>query len=234
MFNSDGADIIFVVGTPGSKWSAIAHALMYADGINRSDMSLERSYAGDSRTLHFGNYFGPGMEYGRQFDDIGSMGKPALLAEFAAPYRQSGGIKLLKSHVFSRHLPYLAELFPAARFLLVQRPDQDCLAWWEAAGGFSITYPDYSWYKSSSNMAAHIAADNACISAFVEQRRRRLVRRRSMAPILAELGLSYSMEGVKAVSELEFERRWGLGDQPPADVLNACHAMARSAAACVI
>ncbi|WP_152615373.1 hypothetical protein [Janthinobacterium lividum] len=234
MFKEDGADIVFVVGTPGSKWSAIAHALMYANGVNRSDMRLQRSHEGESRALHFGNYFGPGMEYGRQFDNLGSMSKTELLDEFAGPYLAAGGTKLLKSHLFARHLPWLKHTFPAARFLLVHRPDHACLAWWEAAGGFSISYPDYSWYKSSANMANQIAADNADIAAFATQHQRQLTRRRSMKPILNELGLHYSHSEVQSVSELEFERQWGLGNQPVADVLAACHAMAGLARTCVI
>ena len=96
MFDNDGADIIFVTGAPGSKWSAIAHALMYADGINTSDLSLDRSHGGEGQAMHFGNYFGPGMEFGNKFLDLHSLSKEDLLTEFAAPYREHGGIKLLR------------------------------------------------------------------------------------------------------------------------------------------
>lgn len=234
MFDQDGADVVFIAGTPGSKWSAIAHAVMYADGVNTSDISFARSYDGNSKTLHFGNYFGPGMEFGRKFDRLEAMSKQELLKEFAAPYCETGGIKLLKSHLFSQHLPFLAGMFPQARFLLVHRPDEKCLKWWEQAGGFTISYPDYSWYGTSENVAKEIERDNAGILAFAAMRNAKLVRRRSMAPILDALGLRYSSTGIKALSETEFERKWGLGNQPVEAVEADCHAMARLASVCVI
>jgi len=234
MIDQDGADLVFVTGTPGSKWSAIAHALIYADGVNLSDISLERTHTTASRTYHFGNYFGPGMEYGRAFDRIDNLSKDAMLDELAAPFASPGGVKLIKSHMFARHLPRLAAMFPKARFLLVHRPDAACLAWWELAGGFSISFPDYRWYESSTNMQEQIRIDNAAIEGFVAARRGKLSRRRSMAPILAALGLSYSEERVREVADMEFERRFGFGGQPFEDVMRDCHAVARVAAVCVL
>lgn len=230
----DGADLIFVTGTPGSKWSAIAHALIYADGINLSDIAEGRTHTAASRTFHFGNYFGPGMEYGSDFDRIDGLPKDQLVREFAAPFASQGGIKLLKSHMFARHLDTLAAMFPKARFLLVHRSDEACLAWWEMAGGFSISYPDYRWYETADNMREQIALDNACIARFVASRQGKLSRRRSMLPILAALGLTYSPARVTEVADMEFERRFGFGGKPADAVLQECHAMARMAAVCVL
>jgi hypothetical protein len=142
-----GEDLIFLTGAPGSKWSTIAHAISFADQINNSDVRPDRSYSGNRAPLHFGNYFGPGMEYGNDFDRLDELPKADLLEQLRLPYSEPGGIRLLKSHLFSRHLPYLKAIFPRARFVLVYRTDDECLDWWLEAGGFSISFPDYSWYR---------------------------------------------------------------------------------------
>jgi hypothetical protein len=234
MFDSDGANIIFVAGAPGSKWSAIAHAVMYADGINTSDLNIERSHQTKSSALHFGNYFGPGMEFGEGFADLTAYSKSELMAEFSAPFQELCGVMILKSHLFSRHLPYLAKTFPKARFLLVHRSDQECLKWWTEAGGFSISFPDYAWYGNTARMAQQIALDNAGILAFAETRGIKLTRHRSMKPCLDALGLTYSMTNIKRVSELDFERRFGFGKLPLYTIKDTCNSMALCASIGVV
>lgn len=234
MFDPDGSDIVFVAGAAGSKWSAIAHALMYAEGVNISDLDLGRSHEGEGRALHFGNYFGPGMEFGEGFVDLSAFSREELLREFAAPYREPGGIKLLKSHFFSRQLPYLAETFPKAQFALIHRPDAACLGWWQQAGGFSISFPDYSWYGNMDAMAAQIAIDNRGVAAFAAARGARLVRHRSMAPVLARLGWRYTAETTERVAQLAFERRFGFGAQPLGTIETTCHSMARLASIAIV
>lgn len=232
--DSDGSEFIFLTGAPGSKWSAIGHALMYADGINTSDVTRERVHEGDQGPLHFGNYFGPGMEYGDGFDDLSSMSKEDLVEELKAPYENPRGTLLVKSHMFSRHLPYLAQTFPRARFVLVHKPDDECLTWWKRAGGFRISFPDYTWYEDSENMAEQIALDNAGIVEFVRQQGKRLIQHRSMRPVLAALGLNYSTPRIAELAATEFETRFGLGGQPAAAVEDACHTMARLANVAVV
>lgn len=227
MFERDGSDIIFIAGAPGSKWSAVAHALMYADDVNLSDISLDRSHK-ESRALHFGNYFGPGMEFGRGFVDLTSFSKDELLTEFAAPFREAGGVKLLKSHFFSRHLFFLAETFPKARFVLVHRPDSACLEWWKQAGGFSIQFPDYTWYGDLDRMSAQISLDNEGILDFAKSRSARIVRRRSIKPVVRDLGLSYSAANMGRVAALEFEQRYGFGTQDLEEIVRTIDAVARS------
>ena len=234
MFDPDGSDIVFIAGAAGSKWSAVAHALMYADGVNISDLELHRAHEAEGRALHFGNYFGPGMEFGQGFVDLSAFSREALLEEFAAPYREAGGIKLLKSHFFSRQLPYLAETFPKARFVLVHRADQACLDWWQQAGGFSISFPDYSWYGNMDGMAEQVAIDNRGIVAFAAAHDARLVRHRSLHPVLARLGLRYTAETIDRVAQLEFERRFGFGVQPGETIEASCHSMARLASIAVV
>jgi hypothetical protein len=191
---ADGSDAIFITGAPGSKWSLVAHAVSFADEINTSDVAEHRSYGTAAGATHFGNYFGPGMEYGSEFDRLGEIGKSDLVAELSRPYAEPGGIKLLKSHMFARHLDYLVETFPAARFILVYRTDEECLDWWIEAGGFGISFPDYSWYRELANMREQVAVDNSSLLDFARQHEVALRRPRSLRPLLAALELSWSPE----------------------------------------
>ena len=138
------------------------------------------------------------------------------------------------SHFFSRQLPYLAETFPKARFVLVHRADQACLDWWQQAGGFSISFPDYSWYGNMDGMAEQVAIDNRGIVAFAAAHDARLVRHRSLHPVLARLGLRYTAETIDRVAQLEFERRFGFGVQPGETIEASCHSMARLASIAVV
>jgi hypothetical protein len=232
VIDPSGKGLIFVTGAPGSKWSAISHAVMYAQGINTSDLSMQRAQS--NTPLHFGNYFGPGMEYGDRFADLPSMSREDLLREFARPYEHVEGTLLLKSHLFSRHLPALQNFFPAARFLLVHRSDQQCLSWWQQSGGFRISFPDYTWYEDSANMALQIALDNAGIAAFAQANGKPLKRHRSLAPVLAQLGLSYATARTNELGATPFEVKYGFGGRPAAEIEADCHATARLASLCVV
>lgn len=227
--------LIFVAGAPGSKWSAVAHALSYADGINLTDRSDDREFGGVGKATHVGAYFGPGLEFGDQFTQLDGWSKDQLLEELIKPYADpSEGALLLKAHFFSRHLPFLAETFPAARFVLVHRPDGACLEWWLASGGFQISYPDYSWYQDEERMRKEIAVDNAGITEFVTSHGATLSRRRSMDPILAGLGLRYTPERVLDVATSAVEQRFGLGQGSAEEVLTRCHAAAKLASVAVV
>jgi Sulfotransferase family len=225
---SAGEDFVFVTGAPGSKWSAIAHAISYADGINNSDVTLSRKYAEVGAPMHFGNYFGPGMEFGNDFDRLEELSREEIERELRRPYSKPGGRLLLKSHLFSRHLGLLAEMFPGARFVLVHRDDDACLDWWLEAGGFDIVFPDYSWYRELDSMRAQIALDNEGIRRLAEERGVPLARRRSFKPLFEALGLSYSAERIAELASTEFERRYGLA-QEGAPTEAELHAYARLA-----
>jgi hypothetical protein len=239
--DADGNDLLFITGAPGSRWSGVAYAISFADQINDSDLTSSRVYtlgsggdtvaspAGGGGLLHFGNYLGPGMEFGQDFHELDQLGKSEVLAQLHAPYSQPGGVKLVKSHFFSRHLETLREMFPGARFVLVSRPDDQCFDWWVKAGGFSINFPDYTWYKEFDHMRAQIALDNRAILDFTARHGLALKRYRTLKPLLESLGLSYSQEGLRRRSESEFERRFGMGGLAPEKMLETLHAYARSA-----
>jgi hypothetical protein len=232
MSTQDGADLIFITGAPGSKWSAIAHALIYADGVNISDVTAVRAQEGTP--LHFGSYFGPGMEYGAGFENLQSMSRDQLYEEFSKPYTEDGGIRLIKSHLFSRSLPYLRSCFPKAKFLLVHRPNKQCLDWWQKSGGFRIRFPDYTWYENDENMSVQIALDNEGISKFAKSSGRKLTRYDSLQPVLDQLGLKYSKSHVNKVKSNEYERHFGYGKKSASEIIEECLGVARLASLSVV
>jgi hypothetical protein len=224
----DGANLVFVTGAPGSRWSAIAHALTYADPVNISDTDASRVYASDSGATHFGSYFGPGMGHGEKFDRLSELSKEHVSAELAAAYHSPGGTLLLKSHLFARHLDVLREMFPRSRVLLVYRNDDGCLKWWVEAGGFSISFPDYSWYGELENMREQIKVDNTAIIRFAERHSLTLRRYDDLDQVAAGLNLAFSEERARWMSRLPVEREHGFGQRDPAaaEVLRLVHQQA--------
>jgi hypothetical protein len=219
----DGSNVVFVTGAPGSKWSGIAHALSYAEPVNNSDNDATRTYVGEVGVVHFGNYFGPGMGWGEDFDRLDELPKARLVAELSEPFREPGGVLLLKSHLFARHLDRLRAIFPKSRVLLVYRTDEECLDWWIECGAFSISFPDYSWYQEMANMRAQIEIDNTAILDFA--RRNSLVLRRyaDLGEVADALGLRFTVARAAALSSQSFEREHGLGKghETPEEVLRA-------------
>jgi hypothetical protein len=206
----DGRDFVFVAGAPGSKWSTVAYGLTFCEGVDTTDVDATRRYLAVPSTRHVGSYFGPGMEYGQDFDRLGERDPDSLFAELVRPFR-APGTKILKSHLFSRHLDHLERCFPAARFAVAHRSDDACLEWWLQAGGFDISYPNYAWYREADNMRAQIALDNRAIEDAVASRGIRLSKRRSLSPLLHELGMRLPNAGLT-----ELMTALDDGDGPPA------------------
>ena len=163
---------IFIVGAPGSRWSGVARSIYYSDQIDQSDDTPERIYFNPKsppkakQLMHRGAYFDPGMEFGKELEDFDSLSKQDLEKIFDAPFEGSDKIKIIKSHVLSKHVDKLAELFDDP-IVLVYRYDQDCFDWWKQAGGWEITYPNYQWYKDDATMQTEIANQNKAIRKYV-------------------------------------------------------------------
>ena len=49
---------------------------------------------------------------------------------------------------------------------MVYRPDLISFAWWNGAGGFNITYPQYHAFKDATNMMSEISKMNQSIMEF--------------------------------------------------------------------
>jgi len=145
---------IFFTGVPGSRWSGIAQILESLPGFNTSDRTPEREYKHNSYSGHVGAYFGPGMEF-----------ETMLNAEHIdQAWTKPGGCKLIKSHEWSEMLADLHHVFPEDWIMLVYRQHRPSLKWWLEAGGYNITYPNYSAYK---DMSATIKQQNRAIMQWV-------------------------------------------------------------------
>jgi len=145
---------IFFCGAPGSQFSGIAQVIEEHPEINTSDHAPHRIYRHhnhiNDHTNHGGAYFGTGMEF-----------KPDLDADYIdSVWTEPGGTRLVKSHEWPYKLDQIAEQFPDDWIMLVYRPDMSCYSWWFEAGGFSITYPNYEFYKNHTRMLGEIATQN--------------------------------------------------------------------------
>ena len=151
---------IFFTGVPGSRWSSIAQLMEQLPIFNTSDRSPEREYSHNEFSGHKGAYFGRGMEF------------EALLssAHLDLPFASHDRTRLIKSHEWAEQLHSVERLFPDDWIMLVYRPDLASYAWWHEAGGFKITYPEYSHYSSSEELLAAIVRQNKAILAFAAER----------------------------------------------------------------
>jgi len=159
---------VFVTGAPGSFWSGVSQIIRDNWDVDNTDCTPERKYTHNKYSGHKGNYYGPGMEYGQWLDkELGTyeMWEKEINNSFDGPKDQ---IKVILSHNFSHYLPQMAETFPDSTIILVFRACDPCREWWEEAGGFNITYPNYEWYKgtegSYDKMTHEIYWQNAKIS----------------------------------------------------------------------
>ena len=157
---------IFVAGAPGSKWSSVVKNIYYSADIDRSDYRDEWTYyhdaSGTRELMHLGAYFDPGM-ISPLPQDLTTLNRQQLEEIFAEPFqfKESPGVRIIKSHVFSNHIDYLRQQFPETPIVIVHRNDDACLGWWVKCGHFDITYPDYhEYFKDLKHMAQIIKSQN--------------------------------------------------------------------------
>jgi hypothetical protein len=139
---------IFFTGVPGSKWSGIAQILETNSAFNISDRSDNRIYDHNQYSGHKGAYFGMGMEF---YPD-------PMNVDHA--WDIDIGIKLVKSHDWAYMLDVIKPGFVDDWIMLVYRPNEVSNTWWHKAGGFNITYPNYSHYINSDKMYSAIKEQN--------------------------------------------------------------------------
>lgn len=171
----EGEDLIFLIGTPGSRWSKTAELIGLSPDINITDRKPDRewhrpfeSITGEKITVgnHVGAYWGPGNLFGKNFDYIHSLSKQDLLTEFMAAFDTWDKIKIIKSHWFAYNIPYLNNMFPKAKIVLSYMPDHECFYWWQKCGGFGSGYANYSWYENDERMLEQIKEENSHILKF--------------------------------------------------------------------
>jgi len=148
---------IFFTGVPGSKWSGIAQILESHVAFNVSDRTPEREYTHTTYSGHKGAYFGRGMEF---YPDPMNVDQA---------WNGGTGIKIAKSHDWAYMLDVIKPGFIDDWVMLVYRPNEVSNNWWHEAGGFDISYPDYSSYGNSLNMGNAIAEQNNNILRFAHK-----------------------------------------------------------------
>ena len=148
---------IFFTGVPGSKWSGIAQILETSSAFNTTDRTPKREYQHHEYSGHKGAYFGMGMEF---YPDPMNVDQA---------WDGGNGIKLAKSHDWSYMLDVIKPGFVNDWVMLVYRPNEVSNAWWHEAGGFDISYPDYSYYKDSDKMYKEIAKQNNAMLKFAHK-----------------------------------------------------------------
>lgn len=157
-------DIILAMGPPGSRWSGVLRCVqMYHSCINTSDDRPERTYdrvvtdklkKENRYGWHRGSYFGPGHEFGINFDDIEAhYTKETFLEEIKKPFENWEGVKIIKSHWFAYNIDILKKWFPNTKMIACTYGDiYDMFAWWHLVGGWEIPYPFYTWYDNNKRM----------------------------------------------------------------------------------
>jgi len=207
--NYTGHDLIIATGAPGSRWSATLRVLSFNSAINRTDEDdsymydrIEYDDQGNKveHGWHRGAYWGPGHQQGDKFDRLDQLSKQEILTEFMRPYTDwNTGIKIIKSHWFSYHLPLLKQLFPDAKFVANYKTDEFCYNWWHTVGGWNITYPHYHWYENNERMAKQISIENSHIREFFT------VQHYTLESALSELGLDTAMPSDDEIDVIDWK-----------------------------
>jgi len=187
-----GKDLIIATGTPGSRWSGAIRCIQSQVDINTSDEVNTDSYTNGAKGWHRGAYWGPGHDYGLDFDRLDQLTRDDVIAQFQEPFDDwDSGVKIVKSHWFSYHIPQLREWFPEAKFLAFWMPDDFCFDWWHQVGGWNITYPHYTWYENDQRMRKQIAIENNFIQQHFD------LQQNSLVELLHKLGLDNQLHKEK-------------------------------------
>lgn len=168
-------DYTFLTGAPGSRWSAVSQIITGNYNYNTEDETSWRKYTHGDFTGHRGSYFGPGMELGQKFHMLESTygnDVESFLHDCDRAWDGAGtGTKMVKCHQFAYSLGWLRRKnIPNSNILLVRRGNQECFDWWKEAGGWDITYPNYTWYGDDDHMRHYIEAENKLATEFVSRR----------------------------------------------------------------
>jgi hypothetical protein len=155
---------LFVTGAPGSKWSSVVKNIYFSTSIDQTDHTTERTYYKNETLMHLGAYWDPGMEFGNELVlRMPMYDKEVHESEFDKPFN-GNGLRIIKSHVFSKHIDYLKETWPDCKIVLVHRSTDSALGWWIRAGQFNITYPNYKpYYKDIDTVTKLIEEQNKAI-----------------------------------------------------------------------
>ena len=219
-----GKDLIFVSGTPGSRWSATIRSLSYNSNVNMSDefyasedafsVVLTKDGSDKKHAWHRGAYWGPHHKQGHKFDKMNEMSKEEILEEILKPFDNKPGVKVIKSHWFAYHLDFIAKTFPQAKIMGVYLPDDICFDWWKLVGGWNITYPIYTWYENDDRMQEQIKQENSHLVRFFSEKAIQLKRYFSVLDLYHDLSLPSTFRNDVDISIFdEFDKDIAIGDE---------------------
>jgi hypothetical protein len=157
---------IFVTGAPGSMWSGVSQKIREEHNADMTDCTPDRTYTHHKYAGHKGNYYGPKMQYGNWLGSTfgtRQMWIDEIDKSFNGPKDQT---KVILSHNFAYYLNDIVELFPKSKIIAVVRDNDECFRWWQEAGGWNITYPNYEWYKDDIRMMHEISQQNNLLKLF--------------------------------------------------------------------
>jgi len=157
---------IFVTGAPGSMWSNEAQKIREEHNADMTDYTPDKIYKHHKYAGHKGNYYGPKMQYGNWLGSTfgtRQMWIDEIDKSFDGPKDQT---KVILSHNFAYYLNDIVELFPESKIVAVVRDNDECFNWWQEAGGWNITYPNYEWYIDDIQMMEEIKEQNKLIKRF--------------------------------------------------------------------
>ena len=157
---------IFVTGAPGSMWSGVSQKIREEHNADMTDCTPDRTYTHHKYAGHKGNYYGPKMMYGNWLGSTfgtRQMWIDEIDKSFNGPKDQT---KVILSHNFAYYLNDIVELFPESKIIAVVRDNDECFRWWQEAGGWNITYPNYEWYKDDIRMMHEISQQNNLLKLF--------------------------------------------------------------------
>lgn len=177
---------IYCAGAPGSMWSRITNRVKRNyDWIDRSDDTEERRYKMPPGVIearysaptehptgkgHYGSYFGPGNEFGQDFEDLSHYNVDDFKSECMKPFTDdSKNTKLVRSHWFAYNLDWLYDNCKGDEILLVWRDPKESEKWWHDMGGWNITHPNYDWYQNDSRMWEKIQEETRLIEEFASK-----------------------------------------------------------------
>jgi len=172
---------ILLTGAPGSKWSSVAESVYFSSDIDQSDSAPTRGYQ-RGVVKHTGAYFDPGMEFNNASQN------------WDKPF-SGDGIRIIKSHTFAHQLEKLKTLNHP--IVMVYRNDVDCYNWWNDAGGFDITYPNYDYFKPLDNMWNHIQQENKDIMQFVKDNQQKITTVENSQELCKVLGIAQPYTNIR-------------------------------------
>lgn len=216
---TDGKDIIFFTGAPGSKWSRITTVLSLWPELNNTDQNKFPTYRKNAFPEysnradipvgnHSGVYFGPDHGYGENFHDLSKLTKEEFLNEIERAYDDfDTGIKIVKSHWFchNNNLNWLKENFPESKIVLVYNGNGEAFKWWHFIGGWNITFPYYTWYGNDEGMWTWINKENKNLIEFCRQNGLSLKFCENFINLTQRLNLGQDLSFVDSLNDKEKE-----------------------------